>query len=100
MKRKTLLLAVLAVLSLASCRKQYTCNCVFTITSNNNGSTTTSQYRNTSTTYSEKMKKEKADAACDHEAIAVQSTYTALFTNNGTIPPDPSLNYNTTCTLQ
>jgi len=100
MKKKSVLPLALVLFSLVSCRKQYTCNCTLTFTTNDNGTQYTSVYKNTATTYDEKMKEKQAKAACDHEATAMQSTFTGLFTNNGTMQQDPNISYNTVCTIK
>jgi hypothetical protein len=100
MKKKSVLIIALALCGLASCRKQYVCNCSLTFTTYDNGKQYTSVYKNTASTYNEKMKEKQARAACDHEAAAMQSTFTGLFTNNGTMQQDPNISYNTVCTLK
>lgn len=62
--KKSLLVAAVACLTLASCKKNYTCECTFT-----NGGTTTT------TSVTIKETKKKAKEACDQSATSGGSGY-------------------------
>jgi phage-related tail protein len=82
MKKIVLLIAAIASLGFASCKKAYTCECTTTITS---GSFSDS-YLSSAKEYSKKMSKKQAQSACDHEAESIQSTANNSITDNGNDP--------------
>ena len=81
--KKTLLIAAVISLGMISCKKKYSCECITTTTYPN---TTTSPDVNVSsaTDYDTKMSKKQAQAACDHEAVSIKSTFDNSFTENNT----------------
>jgi hypothetical protein len=97
--KKTILSIFLVGLAMASCKKAYTCDCVTTYKDSSNGTTVVANYKNTSVSYSEKMKEKQAKSACDHEAKAIQSNFESIETFNGTQTQDPAYVYSTACTL-
>ena len=96
---KSFFLFALLLLSLSSCKKSYTCDCVTTENKGRRGFVMTSTYKNTSTSYSEKMTKKQAQAACKHEEEAITSSYKNWRTENGTTA-DPDANTSTSCNLK
>ncbi|PBQ31868.1 hypothetical protein CNR22_08825 [Sphingobacteriaceae bacterium] len=95
---KTASLLALMILGLSSCKKSYSCECVTTETTGRRGFVSTSTYKNTETPYDQKMTKSQAQAACQHEEEAIQSSYTNWWTENGTTS-DPSVSVSTSCDL-
>lgn len=73
MKKPVILFLFLAGASFISCRKAYTCDCVLTDRYDDGDTTFTVTAQNTSSTYSKKMTKKQATAACDHEEASLVS---------------------------
>ena len=85
MKKITLLAAVIAVASFASCKKAYTCACTTTVTSPNylGTGTTTNVYNDDAAAYGKKMNKKTAQSACDAEKASMEQTFKNAETSNG-----------------
>lgn len=90
---------MLTALGLSSCKKNYTCDCVTTENKGRRGFVMNSTYKNTSTSYTEKMTKKQAKSACKHEEEAITSSYKNWRTENGTTA-DPDANASTSCNLK
>jgi hypothetical protein len=77
---KHLILLLIIVATITSCRKKYNCYCSTTVVNGYINDFHVSR----SKPMSEKMTKKQAKAVCDHEAESINDTYTNLFTNSGT----------------
>ncbi len=86
-------------LSTTSCGKYYECSCTTTsvIVA---GGTTTSSFNGTSSTYGRRMKKDQAQAACDHEREAIESNVNKGATDNGNYPLSSGSSITTACELK
>ncbi len=69
------------IMSVTSCKKTYTCECV--TTSTYGSGVAPSINKSTVKEYSAKMSEKQAQAACDHEAETIKSTFDNSFTENG-----------------
>lgn len=75
------------LLIFASCKKNYTCNCITTETVVSKSNVTyVYKYNNTSSSYSKKMTESQAKAACQSEQDGIYQTYTNLITGSGSSP--------------
>jgi hypothetical protein len=98
MKKITILAVAALAISLASCKKSYTCACTTTI--NFNGSTiSNAYYKDDATSYSKKMNKKTAQAACDNKKASLDASWKNGLTDNGTYP-NPGITASTSCDLK
>lgn len=72
---KHILLAAVSMLAIASvsCKKTYSCDCTTTTTVSIPGFGSIPVVTKSNEAYSAKMTKKQAQAACDHEAITIES---------------------------
>lgn len=100
MKIKNLLPLFALGLVLASCKKEYTCDCTTTDTyTDNNGVKVVTAVENDSKAYSAKMTEKQAKAACEAEAPAIESNFLDLYESLNGAPPEGEL-IETTCKLK
>lgn len=74
---KYILLSFLLIAALLSCKKQYTCSCRATIEATD--SVDTHEYRSTVVELGEAMTRKQGEAACEHEAAALRTTYRNIY---------------------
>jgi hypothetical protein len=99
MKTQIILPLFVIGLAMASCKKEYTCECVTTDTYTNNRVTMVQVYNADSKAYGKKMTEKQAKAACDAEGPAVQSNFIDLY-KNATGQPLKNEVIATTCKLK
>lgn len=85
---------LLGCLLVVACKKEYTCKCTTTVSYTGHNDI----YSSKTTKFSEKMKKEEAQAICNHEGTNINTSYYNAFTEGGTFPINTS--FKTSCTLQ
>lgn len=78
MKKIVLLSFAIAAISLASCKKSYSCSCTTKATGQGFNEEVTS-----SNSYSEKMKEKQAKAACANSQTAVKATADKAYNGTG-----------------
>jgi hypothetical protein len=72
------------LISLSSCKKNYTCSCTTYLTyKTNSGNFNTQSFPGDKAEYKEKFTKKQAKSACEHMATAVQTNIKNSFTDNG-----------------
>ncbi len=96
------LLLVLLVAYFSSCKKVYTCECYTTVRyySNTDKRFYTEVIPGGKTEYALKLKRKKAEAACQHEEKAVESSFTNWYTNAGAYPFKDGESISTSCSLK
>jgi hypothetical protein len=99
MRKKIVLSCFVLGLAAASCKKSYTCNCIATASYTNNGAPASTNVSNSSRAYDKKLTKKQAQAACDHEALAIQSSAESFF-QNPLVSPYFNVSVSTSCTLK
>ncbi|MGZ3930545.1 MAG: hypothetical protein ACXVPQ_08320 [Bacteroidia bacterium] len=77
---RNIILTVLLVTALVSCKKNYTCSCTTTIIYPNNSQDV---YQSGTDPYSKKMTEAQAQAACDKQGRDLDKMYLNAFTDNG-----------------
>ena len=83
-----------------SCKKKYTCACETAYTyKNTSGSYSTTTFPGSNSSYSEKLSKKQATAACNHEGTAIQTNFTNAMTNEGHEPLGKGESIITTCNI-
>ena len=90
-----MLIGCALVMSVTSCKKTYTCECE---TTSNYAGGSPDVNKSTVKEYSAKMSEKQAQAACDHEAETIKSTFVNSFTENGTL--SNTANVTTECELK
>jgi hypothetical protein len=100
MKKVIIPALAIAMLSLASCKKAYTCACTSTWSYTIGSTSYTDTYDDDAAVYSKKMSKKTAQAACDAEKASVEKTFQNAITENGQYPMDSGESLSTTCTLK
>lgn len=84
MKLNLILILSPILISFASCKKNYTCNCNTSYTfQNTSGGFTNIIIPANGTSYNEKMTEKKAKAACMHEQASIRTDFTNGITGNG-----------------
>jgi hypothetical protein len=96
MKKITILAVAALAISFASCKKSYTCACTTTL---NFSGSTPSTYKDDATSYSKKMNKKTAEAACDNKKASLDASWKNGLTDNGT-DPNPGVTASTSCDLK
>ncbi|MGE0568175.1 MAG: hypothetical protein AB7O73_09515 [Bacteroidia bacterium] len=95
-----IIVVLITMLSITSCKKKYQCACTTQLTIKyNNGVFDTFYYPGERKEYSEKMTQKQAQAACDHNKEAVERTFTSAYTNNGSYVFAQGEKINTECVL-
>lgn len=99
---KKTLFFLLACAGLLSCKKNYTCNCTTTTMAYNYS---TGQLRpivaeGDGVSYSQKLSKKNAEAACKHEEVAIQQSLYNAWTDNGYTIRRPDETVTTVCELK
>ena len=95
MKKLIFIIALTTIF--ASCKKKYNCRCNTTVIFANAGYQSTYLTKNVPMT--EKMTEKQAKAACAHEALSINDTYTNFITNNSNWSSN-GLNPSTICSLE
>jgi hypothetical protein len=98
MQIKKIILTLVIAVSLTSCKKTYTCNCVTTF--DYSGSPSSTFASTPDVAYTNKMTKKKATAACQHEGKNINNTYTNILTNNGQGSVPGGTSVSTDCSLK
>ena len=98
--KKFRFVVLLAGLALASCKKEYSCDCTSTVTFTDNGFSYTQYFKNESTPYSQKLSEKQAESVCDHEEETIASTLRNNITANGTQPFPPEIQLTVGCNLK
>ena len=99
--KNALFAAGLLVLSLTSCTKTYVCKCSSTVIyyNNNSGNLESETFPGETKSFSEKMTKKQAQAACANEATVIQTSLMNYTTDNGTFPLRPGEGTTTNCSI-
>ncbi len=106
MRKAHIFIIIVVTLIVASCKKEYTCDC----TTNTVVKTSIPGFPSTPITipsstsskaYSEKMTNAQATAACDHEKLTLESTQEAAFREGfGQYAAFITFSYSTRCSLK
>ena len=95
---KTLFFLFITLICFSSCKKVYTCECNTTFTQKlSNGNFITEVIPGNKTPYSEKLSNSQAEAACEHEEVATETSFTNTMTDNGNQLLDPGESISTSC---
>ena len=97
MKKITILLVTLSLVSFISCHKTYTCSCRTVINEPGYSSRT---YRDDASPYTASMSKSEAQAACNDKKASLDESYKNLITDNGLSANSNGVTATTTCDLK
>lgn len=93
--------AIVFLLLLYSCKKNYTCACsVKRVFYASDQKLHTVENGGSSTVYTQKLTKKQATAACTHEENAMQTSLTNWYTYNGSYTYKKGESLTATCALQ
>lgn len=97
---KKLFIPVALVLSLASCKKAYTCSCSTVYTYDDGAGYSTETWADDDKVYSAKMSKKAATAACDAEKASLEKSFNNAITDNGQYTLGAGESIVSSCTLK
>lgn len=93
-------IAAIALISLASCKKKYYCDCQVQYSYDTGSGMAVETWHDDGAAYSKKMYKKTAQSSCDAEKASIQKTFINVLTDNGNYPMEPTDILSTTCTLK